>query len=94
MKTAKRYFHSDSGHGWLAVKLLELHQLGLLNKISFYSYINGKTAYLEEDLDMGIYLQEIEKRGMSIEIISAGHKDRSQIRSYNTFSLTQAQVAL
>ena len=43
--------HSDPGHGWLAVKLSEIKMLGIETDISEFSYIKGKTAYLEEDCD-------------------------------------------
>ena len=49
MKTYK--FYCDPGHGWMAVKVQELHELGIMFKISSYSYLRGKTAYLEEDCD-------------------------------------------
>lgn len=49
--------HEDPGHGWLQVPLAELKELGILNKISMYSYTDGEYAYLEEDCDMGVFLE-------------------------------------
>jgi hypothetical protein len=43
--------HSDPGHAWLAVKLSEIKMLGIETEISSYSYVKGKTAYLEEEID-------------------------------------------
>ena len=51
------HYHTDAGHGWLAVKIKELHELGLIHKISKYSYIRGLTAYLEEDCDMAAFIE-------------------------------------
>lgn len=51
MATMKKVFHSDPSHGWLAVKLDELKMLGITQDISNFSYVKGKTAYLEEDCD-------------------------------------------
>jgi hypothetical protein len=52
----KKYiFHTDPAHGWLAVKRKELEELGLLDKISPYSYQRGETVYLEEDADMALF---------------------------------------
>lgn len=50
-------FHTDPGHGWLAVPVAELYDLGIAQKISRYSYISrdGRLAYLEEDCDLSIF---------------------------------------
>lgn len=45
-------FYEDPGHGWLEVTRAELEQLGLLDKISGYSYQDRMFVYLEEDSDM------------------------------------------
>lgn len=57
-------FISDPSHGWLRVKTKELEKLGILDKISTYSYLSptGKSVYLEEDSDMAIFL-----RAMNVE---------------------------
>jgi len=52
-------FHSDPGHGWLAVPIDEVTQLGLA--ISNYSYTDGATVYLEEDLDATAFLNAYEE---------------------------------
>ena len=49
-------FFNDPGHGWLEVPLKELQELGLVGKISAYSYRQGSNAYLEEDCDMTAFL--------------------------------------
>ena len=50
-------FYSDPAHGWLAVKRELLYDLGIAAKVSFYSYEKGKTVYLEEDCDAGVWLR-------------------------------------
>jgi len=40
-----------NNNAWLAVKRSELVEFGIIDKISNYSYENGKTVYLEEDSD-------------------------------------------
>lgn len=52
----KYTFFEDSGHGWLAVKKTELKALNISDKITGYSYMNGNTAYLEEDCDLSTFL--------------------------------------
>ena len=48
-------YHSDSSHGWYAIKTHLLFKHFIINKIeiSAYSYISKskQTVYLEEDLD-------------------------------------------
>ena len=49
-------FFEDAGHGWLKVSKSELEKLGILDKISEYSYVMGENLYLEEDCDMNLFL--------------------------------------
>jgi len=55
----KYIFHSDAGHGWLEVPKSELKSLGIKDKISRYSYIDGDNAYLEEDCDASVFIKAI-----------------------------------
>jgi hypothetical protein len=49
--------HDDPGHGWLAVPVADLIDLGIHESISPYSYISRDkvTVYLEEDCDMSAF---------------------------------------
>jgi predicted small secreted protein len=49
-------YHQDSAHGWLEVPTRELRIMGLQDRITFYSYLRQGKAYLEEDVDMGTFL--------------------------------------
>jgi hypothetical protein len=67
--TALTYdFYSDAGHGWLHVKLDELKELGIQDKISHYSYIRGNDVYLEEDCDMATFMNAMEAKGIQIHL--------------------------
>lgn len=83
----KRYFHADAGHGWLAVKRQELIDLGILNKITSYSYQRGDSVYLEEDCDLTTYIQALKAAGRYDQLLleHTKHHDRSPIRSYDRF---------
>lgn len=70
-------YHIDPGHGWIAVPKAELKTLGIEEKISSCSYMNGSTAYLEEDLDAGIYLNAREAQGYGKPTFACKHHDRS-----------------
>ena len=88
LKPSKRIyqFYADPGHAWLRVPIKELKALGLLPKISHYSYINERYMYLEEDLDAGTFIEEMKTRG--IEVRMNGHHTNgcSRIRSYPLYS--------
>ena len=53
-------FHEDAGHGWLRVPYAELAELGV--QPSEYSYMDTRRefAYLEEDMDMGLFLEALD----------------------------------
>lgn len=82
---SKYYFHSDSGHGWLAVKRAELERLNLLDKISSFSYEKGLTVYLEEDCDASKFIQAKTDLGEEISIRDS-YVENSPIRNYQRFS--------
>lgn len=46
-------FHTDPGHGWLEVPVEVVRQVGVLDKVSEYSYYSPsrKVLFLEEDCD-------------------------------------------
>lgn len=79
-------FHSDPGHGWLAVNISDLEKLQIADKISQYSYVRGNTVYLEEDADYSLFLEVSRKAGWSLKISEKNSDKRSRIRSYNRFS--------
>ena len=88
MATIKKYFHSDSGHGWLAVKRGEVEKLGIADKITSFSYQKGKTVYLEEDTDLSTFKTAMEATGVTLEIKEAKPVKRSNIRGFTRFTPT------
>ena len=72
MKTKAYKFYSDNGHGWLAVKRQELIDLGIIDKITPYSYQRGKTVYLEEDCDVDLFLRTKKAQGYTFKLSSYG----------------------
>lgn len=81
--------YTDPQHGWAKVSLKELLKLNILDKISTYSYIhkNGLNAYLEEDLDLGLYLKALDSKGIKFRIIEKHTNKSSKIRSYKRYTL-------
>lgn len=81
-----KFFHSDAGHGWLAVKTRELVELGIADKITAFSYTKGKSSYLEEDVDMALYINTQRDRGVTVEVRQGKRWDKkSPIRAFPAF---------
>ncbi len=89
MKTYK--FYADSGHGWLAVKIEELMQLGIITQISSYSYMRGATAYLEEDCDASLFFNAYKDKYSTDPKHTYSHtNNRSPIRNYDSYNRNKA----
>lgn len=89
MKIIQVTFHSDPGHGWYEVPRKLLDELGLLHKITPFSYQKGKMVYLEEDQDAYTFFKRVEDLGGEVVIRTNTHTHRdydSPIRKYARFS--------
>lgn len=78
-------FYADPGHGWAAVKRQVLVDLGILDKITYYSYQRGQTVYLEEDCDLSTFATALALKGETIEYQESHTNNNSPIRSYERF---------
>ena len=79
-------FYSDPGHGWLAVPMNEINKLGIVNKISRYSYLNDGMAYLEEDCDFEVFFNAyVNKHGVSPKWKSITLNNNCAVRRYARF---------
>ena len=82
----KLFYYQDPGHGWIKVSNNLLNKLAINDKISNYSYMRKDYAYLEEDCDVGILFDALEKQGLTYQIISKVSRNRSsKIRSYDRY---------
>ena len=82
----KLFYYQDPGHGWIKVSNNLLNKLAINDKISSYSYMRKDYAYLEEDCDVGILFDALEKKGVTYQIISKVSRNRSsKIRSYDRY---------
>ena len=67
-KTILGTYWEDPGHGWLEVPASWLTQLGIREKITSYSYLDRQgRVYLEEDLDMGTFLDAARRHQIKVE---------------------------
>ena len=83
-----RYFFYDASHGWLQVDRRELISLEIEDKITVFSYQKDHLVFLEEDLDMGVYIDahgENWKDILHIRNVDDGLSSR--IRTYQSYSL-------
>lgn len=82
MKPKKKYiFFVDPGHGWLGVPIADLYNLGIIDKITQYSYFNRfiRFAYLEEDCDAPLFIAAAKAAGWELEISEKHYDDRSEV---------------
>lgn len=87
-------YTQDPGHGWLEVPRQLLHELGIEYDITVFSYIKGRTAYLEEDLDMPLFCQTFKSEMPDVELdIRERHINiDSPIRSYRPYPMARPMV--
>jgi hypothetical protein len=79
---------ADPGHAWARFPKSKLVSLGIADKISTYSYMNGSNAFLEEDCDLSTLIGALRAKGYTDIKFNESHTDRqSKIRSYNTFRI-------
>ena len=87
MTKATFIYHQDPGHGWLQVPVRYLDDLGIVRKITVFSYLNGSTVYLEEDCDMPTFIEAWKVRYPEIEldIIENNINVDSSIRNWRPY---------
>jgi hypothetical protein len=78
-------FICDAGHGWGEVSIDLINELRIGNQISRYSYMKGDKAYLEEDCDLPIFLNKMEKQGKKINFIEEHSNADSWVRNLQRF---------
>lgn len=77
--------YSDPGHGWLKVKRSELVRLGILDRITSYSYQRGEFVYLEEDCDLSAFMDAKRVRAEAVAMRHHSSNQSSRIRGYDCF---------
>ena len=89
MENKTYIFHTDPGHGWLAVPFKDLHALGIGDKISGYSYVKGKTAYLEEDCDAAVFINAYKAKFGKMFAFRESYQEHTQIRYFASYEPTK-----
>jgi hypothetical protein len=76
---------ADPGHAWARFPKARLLTLGIADKISTDSYMNGSNAFLEEDCDLSILISALRVRGYEIKFNESHTNRQSKIRNYSTY---------
>ena len=76
---------ADPGHAWARIPKAKLVALGIADKISPYSYMNGANAFLEEDCDLSVLVVALRDRGYEIKFNESHANKQSKIRNYSTY---------
>lgn len=84
-KTFTVICYSDPGHSWAKVKRSVLHNLGIANDITPYSYQRGEYVYLEEDCDLSTLCMALNQRNTRIKFVQKYADRESRIRSYECY---------
>ena len=79
-------FITDPGHGWLQVPLEDVHALGIADKISRYSYVDQKFAYLEEDVDAGRFIEALKENHIEFQYVERHTDYDSPVRTKARFT--------
>lgn len=85
MQTRTLTFHADPAHGWLEVDRADLETLGIVEKISRYSYQKANRIFLEEDCDATHYIRAATASGWNITTTEKHTNADSFIRNLNSF---------
>ena len=83
-------FYSDPSHGWLKVDKRDILALSIQEKITSFSYKNGRSVYLEEDQDAGQFLKAYETAyGFKPTIKYHSGNRTSRIRKYPAYTVVK-----
>lgn len=100
MRLKKMQLYSDPGHAWLKVSFQDLKDLGLIDKISSYSYMRRTYAYLEEDADVPLFFDTLVKKlnvsadDIKFKITYNQSNKSSRIRNYASFDADTVRMML
>lgn len=82
----KLTYLNDPAHGWVSVPHKLLFDLGIVDKISRYSYMTETRAYLEEDCDAVILIEALKLKGIICVMVEKYSDRMSPVRSYARYS--------
>lgn len=81
----KGSYYGYSNHGYLAVKLSDVIDLGIRNLITEYSFYNATTAYLEEDCDAPLFVKKLKELGYTLNYNEVTFDKPNHFKNLNSF---------
>jgi len=94
MKKITLQVFTDPSHGWIKISLKHLNQLNLIDKITLYSFINNKHAYLEEDCDASLLIDTLKQNNIHFEFRYHHSNTSSKLRYYDQYNINQAMKGI
>jgi hypothetical protein len=85
------YFYTDPGHGWLDVPRALLHELGIAERVSSYSYQRGDSVFLEEDCDYSLFRRAMMQAGREFTTADIHTDGQSFIRSLPCYTVDELE---
>jgi len=78
-------FYADPGHGWLEVPRDLLHDLGIADDISHFSYQRLDKVFLEEDCDFATFTRAMGAAGREFKVVETHTNGDSFVRSLPSY---------
>lgn len=85
---------TDPSHGWIKISLNHLNKLNLIDKITPFSFINNKHAYLEEDCDASLLIDTLKQNDIHFEFRYNHSNTSSKLRYYDSYNIDQAMKGI
>jgi hypothetical protein len=80
-------FYADPSHGWLEVPRDLLHDLGIADDISRYSYQRLDKVFLEEDCDLSLFTRAMGAAGREFKTADIHTNGDSFVRSLPSYQV-------
>jgi hypothetical protein len=87
-KTKTLLMYEDPGHAWCKVRRDDKIFQMIAKDVTYFSYQNGKSVYLEEDCDLGLYYNKLVELGYQIKW-KYKPDNESRIREYAPYKYTE-----
>jgi len=94
MKKITLQVFTDPSHGWIKISLNHLNKLNLIDKITPFSFINNKHAYLEEDCDASLLIDTLKQNDIHFEFRYHHSNTSSKLRYYDQYNINQAMKGI
>ena len=85
--TTEFYYYTDPAHGWLEVPRDLLHELGIADDISHFSYQRLDKVFLEEDCDATRFTRAMSAAGREFKTADIHTDGESFVRFLSSYQV-------